>query len=170
MKHTLIITLFLVFLSACKKEVSELPVITQTGAQTFGAKVNGNFWVPKGAGIIGKPMLEAFYSINRSVIINARNFASSPKESEFEIHLENVTKPGVYLLNDNTGNSIYYVERRLTPTGEWKTNNQYGGQVIVTLTDTVNRIISGTFEFEAGSLYNEAPLKVTEGRFDVKVQ
>lgn len=147
-----------------------MPSATQTGANTFGARVNGNLWVPKDVGIFGKPALEAHYDVGRTVIINARNFASTPKESEFEIKIKNATAPGVYLLNDNTGSSAYYVERKFMPTGEWKTTNQYYGRVTVTVADTVNRILSGSFEFEAASLYNEAPLTVTEGRFDVKVQ
>lgn len=163
-------SLGLIFLfAACKKEVSELPDATQTGANSFGANVNGKFWVPKGVGIIGKPALEAYYDINRTVVINARNFAATPTESEFEIIIKNAKTPGVYLLNDDSGSSVYYVERKFTPTGEWKTSNQYNGRINVTVADTVNRIISGTFEFQAASLYNESPLTVTEGRFDVKI-
>ena len=158
-----------VYLTACKKEVTELPAATQTGANVFGARVNGSYWVPKGVGVFGKPMLEAHYDVGRTVVINARNFASTPKESEFEIRIKNAKTPGVYELNDASGCSVYYVERKFTPTGEWKTNNQYGGKITVTYTDTTAKIISGTFEFEAASLYEEAPLSVTEGRFDVKV-
>ena len=147
-----------------------MPAATQTGAGTFGAKVNGELWGPTGLGFLGQPKLEAFYGLDYSITISARNLASSPKESEFEIRLRNVVKPGVYELNDNSGNSAYYVERKLTPTGEWKTGGAFGGQVVVTLTDTVNKIVAGTFEFQAGSLYNGSPINVTEGRFDVKVQ
>lgn len=159
----------LLFFIACKKEVSELPPATQTGANTFGATVKGEMWMPKGVGIIGKPMLETHYDNGRTVIINARNFAATPKESEFEIIIKNVTTPGSYLLTDDSGSSAYFVERKFMPTGEWKTNNQYRGKINVTLADTINRVISGTFEFEAASLYNEGPLKVTEGRFDLKI-
>jgi hypothetical protein len=170
MKNMIIVLSSLLLFAACKKEVSDLPAATQTGAQTFGAKVNGNLWVPTGLGVIGKPKLEALYSIDHSVYIRARNLASSPKESEFEIYLKNVTKAGIYPLNSNSGNYAYYVERKLMPTGEWKTNNEYSGQVVVTFTDTATGIVSGTFEFQGASLYNEAPVSVTEGRFDVKVQ
>ena len=170
MKNILSLLLILPALSACKKEVSELPAATQTGAQVFGAKVNGALWTPAGLGFVGKPKLEAFYGINRSITINARNLASTPRESEFEIRLNHVVKPGVYPLSNSSGNSAYYVERKVTPTGEWKTSDEYGGQVVITHTDTVNRIVSGTFEFQAASLYNDSPITVTEGRFDVKVQ
>ena len=171
MKAFLVLVAVLFSFSACKKDVDALPPQTGTGANTFGAKVNGQMWVPKDFGIVPTaPILEAHYTPGRSVEINARNFASSPKESEFRIQLKNVTKEGTYILNNTSGNSAYYVERKLTPTGEWKTNNQYGGKVIVTVADTVNRIIAGTFEFQAASLYNDAQLNVTEGRFDIKIE
>jgi len=119
------------------------------------------------------PILEARYQHNNAVLINARNFASSPKESEFEILLKNVTGPGVYLLNDEGGNGnyAYYVERRLVPYGEWRTDAQHTGQVTITVADSINHIISGRFEFVAGSLniYGSSPVAVTEGRFDIKV-
>ena len=171
MKAFLAVAVLLFSFSACKKDVDALPSETGTGANTFGAKVNGKLWVPQDFGIVPTtPILEAHYTPGRSIEINARNFASSPNESEFRIQLKNVTKPGTYLLNNTSGNSAYYVERKLTPTGEWKTNNQYGGKVVVTVTDTVNRIVAGTFEFQAASLYNDAPINVMEGRFDIKME
>jgi hypothetical protein len=170
----LLTTISIVFLLAgCTKEVTELPVQTDTGSNTFGAKVNGKFWMPQGFGVAPTaPILEAHYEPGRSIIINARNFATEPLESEFEFHLNNVKTPGVYSLNEHTGNYVYYVERKIIPTGEWKTNSQYTGSVNVTKTDTVNKIVSGTFEFQAATdnAYNNAPITVTEGRFDVKVQ
>ncbi|HZF63970.1 MAG TPA: DUF6252 family protein [Chitinophagaceae bacterium] len=171
MKNIVSTGLFCCLLLSCKKEVSELPPATQTGANTFGAIVNGKLWAPSGFGIAPTaPILDAYYMPGRSVIIHARNFASSPKESEFEIQLTNVKTPGVYEFREGTGNSAYYVERRFMPTGEWRTNNQHGGSVNITLTDTVNKILSGTFQFKAASVYNESPIEVTEGRFDLKLK
>ena len=137
--------------------------------------VNGAFWIPKGFGIVPTaPILEARYQLNNSVLINARNFASSPKETEFEIMLNNVTGPGVYLLNDEgaNGNYAYYVERKLVPYGEWRTDAQHTGRVTISLADTINRIIAGQFEFVAGSLsiYGASPVTVSDGRFDIKIK
>ncbi len=92
--------------------------------------------------------------------------------------LQNATKPGTYLLNQSTAHFpnhsasyAYYVERRFTPTNEWITNIQYTGKVEITRIDTVNNIISGTFEFSAINLYNTPqPITITDGRFDVKIQ
>ena len=171
MKRLLPIVAVLFFLTSCKKNISELPPATGTGADTFGASINGKLWAPQKFGIVPTAeILEARYEPNNSVVINARNFASSPKESEFEFRLKGITGPGVYAFGDDTGNSAYYVERKINPTGEWKTNSQYTGRITITTDDRTNRILAGTFEFQAGSLYGDAPVTVTDGRFDVKVR
>lgn len=166
------------FFIACKKTVTELPPATQTGAHTFGAKVDGNLWVPAGFGVIPTAdILEAHFLPNWDLFINARNFSSSPTETEFELFVKGVTAPGVYQLNTtlpapNTSASYgYYVHRQMTPTNEWMTSTQYTGTVTITKIDTVNWFVSGLFEFRAINLYNSPqPLTVTEGRFDVKLQ
>lgn len=174
------ILLFIVSLLSfsCKKEISALPPATQTGANTFGCKVDGQLWGPSGFGIAGAAKLEANYYDGRTIIINARNLSSSPTESEFEIHLMNVVTPGTYFLNtttqkypNHTGNYAYYVVRKYIPLNEWITTSQYTGQVEITKTDTVNRIVSGIFQFQAINLYNSPqPVNVTEGRFDIKIE
>jgi hypothetical protein len=170
MKNIFGFCFLMLLFASCKKEVTELPEATGTGANTFGASVNGKLWKPAGFGIVPTAqILEAHYEPGRAIMISARNFASSPKESEFTIRLAGVVKPGVYPLTGDSENWAYYVERKITPTGEWRTNGQYNGSVTITTTDTVNRIISGTFAFQAASLYNEAPLTVTDGRFDIRV-
>src|SRR5215218_10074582 len=112
-----------VFVTSCKKKIDELPEITGNGSEIFGASVNGKLWIPQKFGIVPTAqILEARYEPGNSVVINARNFASSPKESEFELRLSNIAAPGVYTLGGDSGNSAYYVERKITPTDEWKTN------------------------------------------------
>ncbi len=173
MKNLLLILAIVFLFASCKKEITELPAASATGANNFGASVNGTLWIPKGFGIVPTaPILEARYQLNGSILINARNFASSPKETEFEIFIKEPIIPGVYLLTDDSGSYAYYVERKLTPTGEWKTGGQYTGSVTISVADTANNILGGTFEFSAGSLsiYGDAPVNVTSGRFDVKVQ
>ncbi len=169
---------FTAIMVSCKKDVDELPPATQTGANTFGAKVNGEFWVPAKFGIApGADILEARYLPNRDIIINARNLSASPNETEFEIYLKNVVSPGIYPLNSNsgkwpnhTGNYLYYVKRTVTPTSEWFTTSAYTGQIEITRTDTVNKIVSGLFHATMVNMYDVTQtMQVTEGRFDVKV-
>jgi hypothetical protein len=178
-KGWVVLLLVLVFMG-CKKEIDELPEPTQTGENTFGATINDKLWGPLGFGIMPTaPILEAFYDVRASrLTINARNFASSPNESEMEIFLENVTGPGTYLLNKTTNtqpsataNYAYYVERRIRPTNEWMTNAQYPGTVTITRLDVANKVVSGTFAFKAiNPDYEPEPLSVTDGRFDIKLR
>ena len=169
----------LAVLTACSKEITELPEATQTGAHTFGARVNGELWGPQGFGIApSAPLLEAKYYFDQtSYLINVRNFSKQPTETEMEIFLMGVNGPGTYYLNTTTtrnpGNRVsyaHYVERKLNPVNEWITSAQHTGSVTITKADTVNRILSGTFEFRAGTILGTAePLNVTEGRFDIKL-
>lgn len=173
----LYIILMSAMLFSCKKETSELPPATQIGANTFGCRVDGEFWVPSGFGIVPTaPILEARF-VADDLYINARNFSTSPTETEFEIFIKGVTATGDYLLNTTTGypgGSVsygYYVHRRFTPDNEWITSAQYTGTVTITKIDTITRFVSGTFGFNAINLYNTSQLlAVTEGRFDVRLQ
>ena len=178
MKNLLFLPL-LCLLFACKKDIEELPPATQTGAHTFGARLDGQLWVPQKFGIAPTaPILEARYSADQSVFINARDFSSSPTETEFEIYLRNLTGTGTYLLNQATEKYPYhtasyalYTKRKFMPINDWITNSQYTGTVTITRFDTTQHIISGTFSFTAPSTDNTAsPITVTDGRFDVKIQ
>ena len=179
MKFVLVFSLLIGFLvNSCVKEITELPPATQTGANTFGCKVDGAFWVPSGFGIIPTASkLEARMLPDNTLIINARNFSKSPTETEFEIQIRNVTAPGEYLLNRNTGypptgvNYAYYVRRKFNPLNEWITNTRNTGKVIITKAESgSNEIVSGTFEFNAISIYDSINVvHITEGRFDVRL-
>ncbi len=176
MKQIIPVFFLSLLLFSCKKEITELPPATETGAHTFGAKVNGSFWVPQGfAGLGASNKLEARMMPNNDFYINARNFASSPNETEFQLFIKGLTTPGTYLLNTDVSHPstsasyAYYVKRNLTPQNEWVTSALYSGAVAVTKVDMANRIVSGTFQFEAINLYNAPqPITVSEGRFDVK--
>jgi hypothetical protein len=181
MKITSILSLIVISASlySCKKEVNELPPVTQTGAHTFGLKLDGKFWVPAGFGIVPTaPQLEARV-LGSDLYINARNFSSSPTETEFEIFVKGLTENGIgtYTLStsathpDYSNSFAYYVHRQVTPDNEWVTTAPYTGTVTITKIDSVNHFVSGTFEFQAINLYNTPqPIIVTEGRFDVKTQ
>lgn len=177
MKKILIACLSLFALASCNKDVEELPPATQTGANTFGAKVNGEFWVPKTFGPFGvNDILQAHMNSSTSIIIKARNFASSPTETEFEIFLKDITGPATFVLNTNVSYPTmsasygYYVKRKLSPENEWITSSSNTGVVTITKFDLTTRIVSGTFQFNALNLYNAPqPLTVTEGRFDIKI-
>lgn len=169
-----LLALSLLFIS-CKKEVKELPPATQTGANTFGLKLNGALWVPQGfAGLPDNDLLKARL-LGDVLIITAQNFSASPTETEFEIKLYGVTGTGTYLLNTTAsypsgpGNYGYHVKRRVNPLDEWITSVSQTGAVTITKLDTGAHIVSGTFQFNAENLVNPSQtISVTEGRFDIK--
>ena len=172
----LIPALLLLLLAGCKKDADELPEATQTGAHTFGARVDDKFWVPQAFSPIGSAtILEGWYALGK-MRITAKDLSASPHETEFELYIKNLTGPGTYPLNETTakypydsGNYGYYVQRKFTPQHEWMTSASHTGSITISRFDTVNRIVSGTFAFHAAtSDSSAAPLSVTEGRFDVK--
>ena len=178
MKNLLFIAVLFIGFSSCKKEIETLPDTTETGANTFGAKINGENWGPLGFGIVPTaPTLEARFAVDSSIFINARNFSRSPVETEMEIYLKNISGPGIYNLNQNTavapGHSAsyaYYIKRNLNVIDEWITSSTSTGQVQLTKIDWANKIISGSFSFTAAAKYGRAPITATEGRFDIKIQ
>lgn len=177
MKYTRLLPLAIcsLLLFSCKKEIKELPPATQTGANTFGLKLNGAMWVPQGfAGLPDNDLLKARL-LGDVLIINAQNFSASPTETEFEIKLYGVTGTGTYLLNTNSsypsgpGSYGYHVKRRVNPIDEWISSSAQTGSVTITRLDTAAHIVSGTFQFNAENLVNPAlTISVTEGRFDIK--
>lgn len=175
----LILPVFLLGMAACEKEFSELPDATQTGANTFGAKVDGEAWVPQGFGIVPTaPLVEASFLNTNSVLITGRKFRGAPDETEMEILITGITGAGTYPLNTNTdiypswsGSYGYFVNRRIVPGRIYITDATHTGVVIITRWDTAARICSGTFSFNAKERTGlTGPISVTEGRFDVEVQ
>ena len=176
---TLVVLLFIIGFISCKKKIDELPSATQNGSNSFGCLLDGKIWVPqKNAIFTGAAILEALQMPNNDLYINARNFASSPNESEFEIFIKDMNGTGTYSLNttlsgpSTAASYAYYVKRNINPQNEWMTSATYTGMVTITAYSNVApRFVSGIFEFRAINLYNAPqPITVTEGRFDVKLQ
>lgn len=173
----ILLTTFIIslFLFSCKKDVKELPPATQTGANTFGAMVDGKMWIPQGFGPINASNILETRLLGNNLFIVAQNFASSPNESEFDIRIIGLTGVGSYPLNSNVNHPsnsysyAYYVKRKLTPLYEWITSSVNTGSVNISRFDTASRIVSGTFSFSGGEITNAAsPVNVADGRFDLK--
>jgi hypothetical protein len=168
---TALCCLFLVL--ACKKD--DLPKPTQSGADTFGCKVNGMVWIPDGIpGVPRIPPVNGGYQANPKYAVNIRAYkGQSNTDQTVKIYLKNVTKPGIYSLNFDTGyfpqavtpeNHATYSSR--SPDSFYGTTAQVGGTVTITHADTVAKIISGTFSFNAVDKDGNQ-VKITSGRFDI---
>jgi hypothetical protein len=165
-----VISCFLLVLG-CKKD--KLPEPTQSGAKTFGCKINGKSWIPNG--IPGIPTIDPVnggYDAMPRYAVNIRTYKKRGGSDEtITIYLNNVTQPGSYSLNYDTG---YYPQALIaenhatytSPEGYFGTTAKIGGTVSISRADTVAKIISGTFYFNAVNKEGKQ-VKITSGRFDV---
>jgi len=101
--------------------------------------------------------------------------AYNDKES-IEFYLENVLKAGEYSLNftttawpDNLNPQNYglYIKDDDNANSSFIITSAYTRKVTILKLDTLNKVISGTFEFTGVNNQNKT-IKITDGRFDVK--
>ena len=161
---------------SCRKDI--LPDATQSGAGTFGCKINGQIWIPNKEtnGFGGGGAINARYidSNNPTFPSSLWLITSDNNGNSIILYVNNLPNGGLgtYLLNENTGirpaelspKNYMYVVKENKP---YTTNNAYKGSMTITNV-TSTGIISGTFE---GTAYyqNGETVKITEGRFDVRV-
>ncbi len=152
---------------SCQKE--KLPKLTQEGKNTFGCKIDGKNWVPNGGGGFSgiDPVNGGFFRDINTIYIRAYD-----KEESVQLYLLNVFSAGEYPLNfntlpkpDNLDPESYGLYENAT--SRYITTSEHTGKVTISNRDTVNKIISGTFEFTAVNS-NGKTVKVTKGRFDVR--
>lgn len=182
------ITAAALVLSACKKEevvdpTTTLPEATQTGQNTAGAKVNGTVWRSVQDAMWAGPAISAHYLKNvtgYSLSLYFERFAvgGNPpyNETNITLYVPNVRTLGTVVLDQTadprltTANPAYatFSYQKTTPSQLLITGPAYPGTLTVTRLDTVARIISGTYEFQAKEKGGPATISVTDGRFDVK--
>ncbi|MFC5283644.1 DUF6252 family protein [Pedobacter alpinus] len=162
-KKILFASLILLFTISCKKD--DLPAATQEGKNIMAAKVNGKTWVKTACwSCIGAGGgLNVSYE-NGILSIRGEQFVSKTNDNVIGILIQNpkigdniVDGSRINLEYNDYGNKKYY-----------KTYSNSIGVVNITKIDTIKKIISGTFHFDA---VNENDLNdtvsITDGRFDV---
>lgn len=176
-KIYLILFLFAFFLFAagsCEKEDEnpQLPSITQTGEDTFGCLVDGKVWTPE--------LVIAFPTQSKVSAELIREFgyqmweigASQGAESSFyfgfyadslKLGKINISADEMY----GNGIGLYYFSKNYDRASfVWQEN--LFEQFYITKLDTINKVISGTFAFDAVNLLGDT-VKIREGRFDIKI-
>ena len=171
-----------------KEKEESLPAVTQTGANTLGCKVEGKVWVPNGTHdlFVSIPALSAYIYKSRGVkyfSISARKDPSAfNKEDDAYDDLSlDVILPAstseVIIDKDCNGCGLYcyytslrFKIRGLFQGGCYMTSSLNTGKVRFTRIDTVNRIISGTFQFSAIDKNSGKIINITDGRFDVNTR
>jgi len=164
---------------SCKKEVNPdpLPPETQTGANTFGALIDGEPWIPNGGGGFSQipPISGGFYLDNKTIFL----MTAMKDGRRLEIYVKNANSVGAYLLNSSTytipdpiGSSpesygLYRVRNQTGIYSDYMTTSQYTGKVNFTVLDSTNKLLAGTFEFDAVDKKTGQVIKITNGRFDI---
>ena len=149
--------------NSCKKD--PLPKPTQEGLNTFGCKINGKNYVPKGRSSL-TVKIEALivrYGSNKSLSIS-----TASDEGDIYIYMGKVDAVGNFPLGDiNLNNVGYYEDRTGISDIRYITSKTYTGEVTIEKLDTSKRIFSGAFQFRAYSDQNQQTASITDGRFDV---
>jgi hypothetical protein len=101
------------------------------------------------------------------------NIRSYRDQEAIIFFLRDVVKPGIYDLNQSTETYPNILQplnygSYETRTEKYVTDATHTDRVIITKADTINWIVSGTFEFTAVNRRDPSKIiRVTKGRFDV---
>jgi hypothetical protein len=176
----LLLLLFYLNLVGCKgckdslqPDINQLPPITQDGANTFGAIVNGKVWVPAGYINGSFNMMVSYYPGSYQGTLDVACYRQTDTISSDNTHLgfyldslENYKMPHTFILRPFGNVGFEYIQYCLYDSSDSTT--QSSGSVTVSKLDTVAGIISGIFSvvlIRAGC----DTINITDGRFDLKL-
>lgn len=176
--NLLLLILFFSFNSCSKQDdcdnpVDCLPPATQIGANTAGCLVNGEVLVPSGRSLGSGSVLHSQYLYYQETFIFSIGLNDRNKNQFVSISTKNVElKEGIlYILTTASPNSSsgIYVRGLSGSENGFVTNETSIGELKISRIDISNRIVSGTFWFDAMNGNGEI-VEVREGRFDVHYQ
>jgi hypothetical protein len=172
-QHIFFLLLFssLLLNSKCRKENEpQLPPETTTGANTFGCKIDGKVFTPKGTIISPALIVEHIFLGNGPgggwfLNIGAGNRIDNPKQNvsirtDSLLLLEGTSYPLKKLKGYAYGDHL----SSIIPYGM---NSNDTGELYISKHDQAQRILSGRFYFTATN-QNGEKVTITEGRFDVR--
>ena len=150
----------------CESE-DTLPAPTSEGRNTFGCKINGKAWVPNGVSNEHGPSAKAieveFTKLSDSTFYLLIHTNASTRDRVQISLTKGVIGKNVLRNRHDDPFGIYYDSQfRIFNSMESKP-----GQVVITRLDTLNRIVSGTFEFDGQYVVNKEIVRITDGRFDL---
>ena len=180
MKHLFLKTAFLLFaftLFNCENNdpQDQLPPITQTGANTFGAIVDGNVFIPKdktgySAPGGGRPRGLKILGNSRTFVIQATNY----ENIYIYIYIpQDLPNEEIYNFQNSTGveyslNEPDYAHIYATINGDKYLSFDGSGSINFTKISFEEGIYSGTFDVKLKNDTNETDIiEITDGRFDI---
>lgn len=164
----------------CKKpnnitDEPQLPPETQTGAYTFGCKVDGVIYKATGRAsfLANQSVSYAYYSSDSSFNISATNSATKKFRFSMTFKCTNINLPSTLIEYYPYGVSFQDISNGTAPSGSntYNTDNLRTGNVTIKFFNgtlapgNFGSILSGTFDFYAINA-NGKIIHVTEGRFD----
>jgi hypothetical protein len=136
-----------------------LPPITTTGTNTFGCKYNGVYWLA-----VSSKKISGSYSNGAISILMEKSGDGKTGAIILSCNTKTIYKEGMYEYNDRI-NGKYFGSDHIFRTID--SNNT--GYLNILRLDSINRILSGTFEFRAYvDNINSKSVSITLGRFDFK--
>ena len=162
-------------LSQCKKNnpdpASQLPLATQTGANTLGCLVNGQPWTPQGND--GASNYSISYDQNPYGVLDLTTYRYQQKPTDnyqyMIIFASDLRGPRSYDLRDiNTSRVSWY--DRLTHCDQSSRDKDtfHKGTLTITKLDLQAGIIAGTFDFVLAKPGCDT-VRITQGRFDKRL-
>ena len=176
MRNITILTLLLtlILLMNCEDNFpDELPPITTTGENAFGALMNGEVYVPNGNALtlaVDFDFPEPPINELRIRTLRSSN-ESKTNEAQLVIHQQGINEIGIYNV---TSAIAQYQLVSYANSERYDTLYDACGELTGTLEiihlDSVDRVISGTFELKLieSNSPNMKCLSITEGRFDLQ--
>uniref|UniRef100_UPI00404B6A77 hypothetical protein n=1 Tax=Flavobacterium sp. TaxID=239 RepID=UPI00404B6A77 len=183
MKKIILILLTTLSLSSCNKDddqtpIEQLPPATTIGANKAGCLVNGQVFLPKGSSQFG-PILSCFYQqdidgFHFGLAITEKG-TNENKSVNISLNPNQLVENTTYNLiartldtnnNYNSNFGEYAVSSNINSIIQYVTTNTHIGELKITKLDTQQKIISGTFWYDA-ILAGEI-IEVREGRFDMR--
>ncbi len=178
MKKLLLLTVFTLVLTCCNNDddntatnpIDQLPPATQVGANTAGALVNGEAFLPNNGSVI--PLVLNYLDGEDFTL----KISNETNNDLFTILISRYNTPleegETYLLNtefiDNPSSAQYFINTIPPPSPfYYSTNATVTGELTITNHDATNAILSGTFWFDAINSEGDI-IEVREGRFDME--
>ncbi|MBS1988011.1 hypothetical protein JST56_03385 [Candidatus Dependentiae bacterium] len=175
MKALLFPLLLILFLSCKKTDTIEeqLPPATHTGAGTFGCRINGKVFVPKGYNGTGRANPHVIYDYDLQgrpfLSIEANRFKDRQIVGSIYLLFSDISSVGNFEIPSKLSYSVGWID--IIPgcgMGSLDTTVIANGLGVITNLNVNNRIISGTFNFNAIKLGCDT-VYITDGRFDIKL-
>lgn len=148
-----------------------LPPLTQQGLNTVGFLVNDSVWLPQGNWTSTR--LGGYYRYGSFVLFGNYSVGLEAKDPQsFGMTVGDARRgPGTYSLHVPLGVAL---GGRTSSAGfsrrgkRFETDAKHPGTITITRLDSVQRIVSGTFEFTPIDRLSGDSVRIQQGRFDLQ--